>query len=185
MNSWNPSILKLLMDHKILFKTVVVMASIRKNTTKSTFTMWGYKTLHVPFLVVVFFFPIVLLWFGHVFSNKGTLWSETEGPGFCLLPHVSVNCTLYWALPTVFNCVKNVCSLGCTLAANVNAFNRSCWPVKSTGVAKEKSWISRIPLWKGLLLRGTRRIPNHQPKPPIYINLPLADMFLRWKNYHV
>ena len=28
-------------------------------------------------------------------------------------------------------------------------------------------WIPRIPLWKGLLLRGILRIPNHQPKPPI------------------
>ena len=25
-----------------------------------------------------------------------------------------------------------------------------------------------IPLWKGLLLKGTPRIPNHQPKPPVY-----------------
>ena len=28
-------------------------------------------------------------------------------------------------------------------------------------------WIPGMPLWKGLLLRGTPRIPNHQPKPPI------------------
>ena len=28
-------------------------------------------------------------------------------------------------------------------------------------------WIPRIPLWKGLLLRATPRIPNHQPKPTI------------------
>ena len=28
-------------------------------------------------------------------------------------------------------------------------------------------WIPRIPLWKGMLLRGITRIPNHQPKPPI------------------
>ena len=53
--------------------------------------------------------------------------------------------------PTVFNCVKNVCSLGCTLAANVNAFNRSCWLVKSTGVAKEKILDSRDPLVKGIV----------------------------------
>ena len=29
-------------------------------------------------------------------------------------------------------------------------------------------WIPWIPLRKGLLLRGTPRIPNHEPKPPIY-----------------
>ena len=28
-------------------------------------------------------------------------------------------------------------------------------------------WIPGIPLWKGLLLKGTLRIPNHQAKPPI------------------
>ena len=28
-------------------------------------------------------------------------------------------------------------------------------------------WIPGIPLWKGLLLRGTPRIPNKQPKPTI------------------
>ena len=28
-------------------------------------------------------------------------------------------------------------------------------------------WIPEIPLWKGLLLKGTLRIPNHQPKPTI------------------
>ena len=28
-------------------------------------------------------------------------------------------------------------------------------------------WIPGIPLWKGLLLRGAPRIPNHQSKPPI------------------
>ena len=28
-------------------------------------------------------------------------------------------------------------------------------------------WIPGILLWKGLLLKGTPRIPNHQPKPPI------------------
>ena len=27
-------------------------------------------------------------------------------------------------------------------------------------------WILGIPKWKGLLLRGTPRIPNHQPEPP-------------------
>ena len=29
-------------------------------------------------------------------------------------------------------------------------------------------WIPRISFWKGLLLMGTPRIQNHQPKPPIY-----------------
>lgn len=55
MNSWYPSILKLLMDHKILFKTVVVMALNNKNTTKSTFTMWGYKKLFCmsPFWLLI------------------------------------------------------------------------------------------------------------------------------------
>ena len=32
-------------------------------------------------------------------------------------------------------------------------------------------WIPRIPLWKGLLLRGIPRIPNHQPKPPITVTI--------------
>ena len=36
-------------------------------------------------------------------------------------------------------------------------------------------WIPGIPLWKGLLLRGTSGILNHQPKPPTQTtNLPLA-----------
>ena len=39
-------------------------------------------------------------------------------------------------------------------------------------------WIPVIPFWKGLLLRGTPGIPNHQSKPPTYI--PLAS--ISWKS---
>ena len=37
-------------------------------------------------------------------------------------------------------------------------------------------WIPRIPLWKGLLLIGILRIPNHQPKPPIYHLLTISTV---------
>ena len=35
-------------------------------------------------------------------------------------------------------------------------------------------WIPGISLWKGVLLRGTPGIPNHQPKPPIYHSLNIG-----------
>ena len=39
--------------------------------------------MHVPFSVIVFvFFLIVLLWFGHVFSNKGCFGHKRKFPGF-------------------------------------------------------------------------------------------------------
>ena len=38
-------------------------------------------------------------------------------------------------------------------------------------------WIPRVPLWKGLLLRGIPRISNYQPKPPIYYQLIIVLLY--------
>ncbi len=43
-------------------------------------------------------------------------------------------------------------------------------------------WVPGILLWKGLLLRGTPRIPNYQPKPPIHNELRSHHLERDWDS---
>ena len=91
----------------------------------------------------------------------------------CVCWHVNLRYIDYISYIYTIHCVEMAFNMFFRKAACLETDLGSWWGIFHVhlGSTNGYNWwfgIPKIPFWKGLFLTGIPRIPNHQPKPPIY-----------------
>ena len=150
---WIPEPQVILIVHTIWLKNIAVLAFVcqRWSVTDSTMGNDHQSILGNPSL------PTWMVDFYGI--NVGKYYQTTMDPSWeCVFSnHLKQNSSLEWGR----NFTKDNFSNWIKIVSSEYSAN-----------GKLVVWVYGIPLWKGLLLNGTPiRIPNHQPKSPIYHKL--------------